>query len=70
MLSEHDLPTFAESIFSFQERQTSKPGSGEFPDKYAYGETPSIAFQKLAGIVKAANEAKVPAKVLRFAKAA
>ena len=45
-------------------------GSGEVADKYAYGETPSIAFQKLAGIVKAANEAIVPAKVLQFAKAA
>lgn len=45
-------------------------GSGEFPDRYAYGETPSIAFQKLAGIVKAAQSVKVRAKVLQFAKAA
>ena len=45
-------------------------GSGEVSDKTAYGETPSIAFQKLAGIVKAAQSVKVRAKVLQFAKAA
>ena len=48
-------------------------GSGETPDRYAYGETPSIAFQKLAKVVKAAKEQavrKASTKVLQFAKAA
>ena len=45
-------------------------GSGEVPDKCAYGETPSIAFRKLSGTVKAAQSVKVRTKVLQFAKAA
>ena len=48
-------------------------GIGEVPDRYAYGETPSIAFQNLSKVIKAAKERaarKTSTKVLQFAKAA